>query len=66
MKMINLRNIILSLAENIFLNSTENMVRSKALDLSILQTKTSESFLRKYSSVSTTAQVHMTEEMPLF
>lgn len=40
-----------------------NLQRPEALVLSILQPKTSESFLKKYSTVSTTAQEHMLAEM---
>ena len=42
----------------------ENLHISKALDLSIEQPNTSESFLRKYPTVSITPQEHMFADTP--
>ena len=47
-----------------FLNRTLCLTVSKALDMSIQQTNTSDPFLEKYEIVSRTLHVHITVEQP--
>ena len=63
MKTMSLRKMGLSFI-NILRNKMENLQTSKALVLSMEHPNTSEPFLRKYPTVSTTAQEHILADTP--